>query len=130
MNRSEEENEKLPPLVQKLFAGWAKKATVDEVVAYATSWRELTLPQIEAAVDRALMEWHGDFPPCASHVKSLAPTVAALGEESKRTRDCRDCSGTGYRIVQQGTIRRATLCSCVSAEGQAKYQEWLGKKAS
>lgn len=100
------------------------------MIGYATCFRDLTLAQIETAIDRAIAEWHGDFPPAASHIKAMAPTVAALGSDSQRTRNCTDCSGTGYRIVQQGTIRKATLCSCVSPEGQAKYQEWLGKKAS
>lgn len=117
--------------MQKLFGAWGRKPSVDELLAYATGLRSLTLAQIEAAVDASIEDITGDYPPCAGEVRRKAPTVAALSTNSD-TRKCLDCSGTGWRITQQkdanyGSFRKAVLCECVQGEARAKLEEWLRK---
>ena|SRR5690242_2148831 len=126
MLRSQEENERLTQLVGKLFGAWARKPSVDEMLAYATGFRDLTMQQIEVAVDNAISAG-GDWPPCAADVKAMAPSVAAINSDTELGH-CSACSDTRYRIVQHGQVRKATLCDCVQGESRSKFEQFVGRK--
>ncbi len=45
------------------------------------------------------------------------------------TKRCALCSGTGYRVSNYGSVRRAVLCECVQGETREKIEEWIKNKA-
>ena len=113
MLRSEEDREKLMQHVQRLFGAKARKASVDELLGYESGLGDLTIQQIEIAVDSAI-EVPGPWPLDAASVKNMAPTLASLNRSKESRNDCPDCYGTGFKIVPRpdGHGKWAERCGC------------------
>jgi hypothetical protein len=105
-------------LLQKLFGAKAREASVDQLLAYEEELRDLTLPQIELAVSKAI-DVEGPFPLDAASVKRLAPSIESLNRRKESRNDCQDCKGTGFKMIQHPDygdphIRLAVKCECRS----------------
>ena len=97
------------------------------IVEYAKTLGGFTEEQLTVALESAKREATSGFRPSPGRVYDIASEIRS-GEQATGPRDCPACSNTRYRIVQQGRVRKATLCDCVQGESRSKFEQFVGRK--
>jgi hypothetical protein len=112
------EPKKLRRWLDILFASYRTPLVPDAMIGYTIGLADLTARELELAFSEALRRHRSKFPPAPGEVRGYME--AALERMPQRpsaaNEACKDCGGTGFRLVERAGARFAVDCKCVRKE--------------